>query len=114
MALALNRVDFLKSFRDSLIYKAFQQFTMYELIFLYWYRAFACPYNERTGVLKHLIKQIIMSKKNEHDTNGSCNYNCCKGKLNSSSIYIFVNKFYPENSGHTQNKNFVVYVSELL
>ena len=78
MALALNRVDFLKSFRDSLIYKAFQQFTMNDLIFLYWYRALECPHNERTGVLKHLIKQIVMSKKKDKDD--SCNYNCCKGK----------------------------------
>ena len=63
MALALNRVDFLKSFRDSLIYKAFEEFTEKELVFLYWYRTFGCPEIERTGVLKHFVKEVIWDKK---------------------------------------------------
>ena len=62
MALALNRVDFLRSFRDSLIYKAFEKFKMSDIRFLYWYRAFGCTKSEKTGVLEQFIN-IIYGKE---------------------------------------------------
>ena len=55
MALALNRVDFLKSFDDALVDQAFREFELEDLEFLFWYRAIECQ-TEQTGYLKELIE----------------------------------------------------------
>jgi len=54
MAIALNRVDFLKSFDDALVDHTFKEFTKQDLEFLFWYRAIECQ-TERLGYLKELI-----------------------------------------------------------
>jgi len=54
MALAMNRVDFLKSFEDALVDLAVKEFSQEDLEFLFWYRAINCQI-ERTGYLKEFI-----------------------------------------------------------
>ena len=73
MALALNRVDFLRSFRDSLIYKAFEKFDMADLRFLYWYRAFGCSESEKTGVLEQFLSIIYEKEEMKCDCDDSRN-----------------------------------------
>ena len=59
MALAWNRVDFLRSFDDALVDQAFKEFELKDLEFLFWYRAkeyqFRNP-TERVGYLNELIE----------------------------------------------------------
>ena len=62
MALALNRVDFIKSFDENLVFRAFQKFRKADIEFLYKYRA--TDQNE-LGYLQNYIKKEIEKEVNE-------------------------------------------------
>ena len=63
MALAWNRVDFLRSFDDALVDQAFKEFELKDLEFLFWFRAVECQ-TERTGYLKELIEPDDLKQLN--------------------------------------------------
>ena len=93
MALALNRVDFLKSFEDVVVEEVFKILEIEDLEFLFWYRAMCCQ--ERTGYLGEFIKEKKSFLNNDYyEFNMFCELaNVERKGINLKSIEDIMNEF---------------------
>ncbi|XP_066918519.1 transient receptor potential cation channel subfamily M member-like 2 [Clytia hemisphaerica] len=85
VALALNRVEFLRGFEEGIVDRAFQKFSTADLEFLYWYRT--SPYcNDKIGYLASFLdlsgktSDVVVSLEDAEAGETFCFWTCTPGK----------------------------------